>query len=84
MGSSTLFSQFEEAWLVKLFQTMVDYWYGYSCQECTDIATEYAILFGKRHKSQILSFHWLEDFISRWPEMKKDLCSMQVQKWLRV
>ncbi|KAH3833276.1 hypothetical protein DPMN_106581 [Dreissena polymorpha] len=49
---------------------MVDYGYGYTRQECCDIATDFAIELGIRQKHQPLTLKWFRGFIKRWPVLK--------------
>lgn len=70
MGKVPLFEQFEESKLVDHFKTMANYGYGYTRQECVDIASDYAVELGKRLKAKPLSMKWMNGFLSRWPEMK--------------
>lgn len=47
-GKSPVLECFEEAKLVQHFKTMAAYGYGYTRQECVNIASEYAVHLGKR------------------------------------
>ncbi|KAH3800094.1 hypothetical protein DPMN_153719 [Dreissena polymorpha] len=49
---------------------MADFGYGYTRQECVDIASDYAIQIGKRSKDKPLTIKWFRGFIKRWPELK--------------
>jgi len=44
--------------------------YGYTQQECVDVASQYAVQLGKRTPDKHLSMKWIKGFLSRWPEMK--------------
>lgn len=50
MGKLPLLDQFEEAKLVNHFKRMADLGYGYTQQECIDVASEFAVQLGKRTK----------------------------------
>ena len=69
-GKSPLFTNFEEAKLVDHFKTMASFGYGYSRQECVDIASDYAVVLGKRSKDTPLTMKWMRGFLSRWPEIR--------------
>ncbi|KAH3699773.1 hypothetical protein DPMN_074736 [Dreissena polymorpha] len=42
--------------------------YGYTQQECIDVASEFAVQLGKRTKDEPLSMKWMNGFLSKWPE----------------
>jgi len=65
MGKVPLFEQFEEAKLVTHFKTMADFRYGYTRQECLDVASDYAFQLGKLPKGKPLSMKWLKGFLKR-------------------
>ena len=69
-GKITVLDCFEEATLVKHFKTMASYGYGYSRQECVDIASDYAIHLGKRSVDKPFTIKWMHGFLKRWPELK--------------
>ncbi|KAJ8304737.1 hypothetical protein KUTeg_018320 [Tegillarca granosa] len=71
MGMFPLLSQYEEAKLLKHFETMTAYGYGYTLQECTDIATEFAIQLGKHTADKPLTMKWMRGFRARWPDVQK-------------
>ena len=71
MGKSPLFSQYQESKLFDHFKKMADFGYGYTTQECIDIASDYVVQLNIRPASQPLTFKWLTGFRSRWPDMKK-------------
>jgi hypothetical protein len=70
MGKLPLLDQFEEAKLVNHFKRMADLGYGYTQQECIDVASEFAVQLGKRTKDKPLSMKWMKGFLKRWPEMR--------------
>ena len=70
MGKLPLFEQYEEAQIVEHFKTMADLGYGYTQQECINVASQYAIQLGKRTKDKPLSMMWMKGFLARWPEMR--------------
>ena len=70
MGKQPLFDLLEESKIVNHFKRMADLGYGYTQQECVDVATEYAIQLGKRSRDKPLSMRWMEGFLTRWPEMR--------------
>jgi hypothetical protein len=69
-GMTPLFVIDEEVLLVNHFKKMADFGYGYTRQECVDIASDYAIQIGKRSKDKPLTIKWFRGFIKRWPELK--------------
>ena len=69
-GRKPVLSVFEEAKIVEHIRVMADYGYGYTMQEVADIATEYAVLLGKRTHDNPLTLRWIEGFRTRWPEIK--------------
>ncbi|XP_053381188.1 uncharacterized protein LOC128549074 [Mercenaria mercenaria] len=68
MGKVPLFDQYEESKIANHFKEMASYGYGYTRQECVDIASDYAVQLGKRDKDKRLSINWLKGFLHRWPE----------------
>ena len=70
MGKVPLFDQFEEAKIVQHFKNMADLGYGYTQQECIDVASQFAFHLGRRTKDKPLSMMWMKGFLSRWPEMR--------------
>ncbi|XP_045197427.2 uncharacterized protein LOC123552106 [Mercenaria mercenaria] len=71
MGKLPLFSQYEEAKIVDHIKTTARYGYGYTVQECVDLASDYAVQLGKRPKDKPLSTKWLKGLRERWPEIKR-------------
>ena len=69
-GKPPLFSEYEEVKLVEHFKTMASFGYGYSRQECVNIASDYAVVLGKRSKDSPLTMKWMRGFLSRWPEIR--------------
>ncbi|KAJ8312738.1 hypothetical protein KUTeg_010111 [Tegillarca granosa] len=71
MGKVPLFSQYDKAKLLTHFETTAAYGYGYTLQECTDIATEFTIQLGKRTADKPLTMKWMRGLRERWPDMQK-------------
>lgn len=69
-GSPSLFDCDQERKLVDHFKKMASFGYGYTRQECCDIATDFAIELGVRAKTKPLTLKWFRGFIKRWPELK--------------
>ncbi|XP_060556927.1 uncharacterized protein LOC132717474 [Ruditapes philippinarum] len=69
-GREPVLNMFEEAKIVQHIKTMANYGYGYTMQECVDIATEYAVSVGKRTRDNPLTLRWMDGFRKRWPEVK--------------
>lgn len=69
-GKAPVLDCYEEASLVAHFKTMASYGYGYSRQECVDIASDYATQLGKRTKDKPFTMKWMRGFLKRWPELK--------------
>jgi len=61
-GQPPLFNSSEEKDLAYHFKSMAEYGYGYSRQECVDIATDFALIFGKRTKDKPLTIKWSRFF----------------------
>ncbi|XP_052258629.1 uncharacterized protein LOC127863270 [Dreissena polymorpha] len=70
MGKVPLFDEFEEAQIVNHFKAMADLGYGYTQQECIDVASQFAVQLGKRTVDTPLSMMWMKGFLKRWPEMR--------------
>ena len=51
---------------------MADFGYGYSWQECVDLATDFAVQIGKRESDKPLSMKWMKGFLSRWPDSSRN------------
>ncbi|KAH3733420.1 hypothetical protein DPMN_039847 [Dreissena polymorpha] len=49
---------------------MANLGYGYTQQECIDVASEFAVQLGKRTKDKPLSMKWIKGFFKKWPEMR--------------
>ena len=71
MGKLPLFTQYEEAKIVEHIKTMASFGYGYTVQECVDLASDFATQLGKRSKDKPLSTKWMKGLRGRWPEIKK-------------
>ncbi|XP_053388230.1 uncharacterized protein LOC128551405 [Mercenaria mercenaria] len=69
-GTAPLFDQFQEVKLVNHFKKMAAFGYGYTRQECVDIASDFAVQLGKRRKDKPLTMKWMRGFLKRWPELK--------------
>ncbi|XP_053391991.1 uncharacterized protein LOC128554706 [Mercenaria mercenaria] len=69
-GKPPLFSLMEEAKLVNHIKTMANYGYGYTRQECVNLAFDLAVQLGKRRKDESLSLKWIRGFLNRWPELR--------------
>ena len=69
-GRSPVLDEYEEYKIVEHVKAMADFGYGYTMQEVAEIATEYAVLLGKRTYSNPLTLKWIEGFRKRWPEIK--------------
>lgn len=69
-GSPSLFETDKEKKLVDHFKKMADYGYGYTRQECCDIASDFAVDLGIRPKDKPLTLKWFRGFLKRWPELK--------------
>ncbi|XP_062605062.1 uncharacterized protein LOC134266873 [Saccostrea cucullata] len=69
-GKTPVLDNLEEANLVNHFKTMAAFGYGFTRQECINIATDYAIFVGKRTPDKPFSMKWMRGFLKRWPELK--------------
>ena len=65
-----LFTLLEESKLADHIKTMASYGYGYTRQECVNIASDITIQLGKRAKGNPLSLKLFLGFIKRWPELR--------------
>ena len=65
-----LFTLLEESKLADHIKTMASYEYGYTRQECENIASDMAIQLGKRAKGNPLSLKWFLGVIKRWSELR--------------
>ena len=70
MGRAPLFTHAEEEKIVQHFKKMANYGYGYTLQECVNIASDYAVQLGKRAKDNPLTVKWMNGLRKRWPEIK--------------
>lgn len=71
MGPAPLLGQEEEAMLVSHLKEMAALGYGYTRQEVTNIASDYAIQLGKKTKQQKpLTLKWFRGLMKRWPDLK--------------
>ena len=69
-GRSPLFTQEEELEIVNHVKRMANLGYGYTRQEVANMASDYAVILGKRTKTDPLTLRWFDGFISRWPELR--------------
>ena len=69
-GPEPVFTQEEEARLVKHILQIAAVGYGYTRAEVINIGTEYAICIQKRDREHPLSLQWFYSFLGRWPELK--------------
>ena len=69
-GRAPVFTQEEEVQIVDHVKAMANIGYGYARQEVVNLATDYAVLLGKREKSNPLTLRWFDGFIGRWPELR--------------
>ena len=69
-GKSPVLSAEEEALIVRHLKEMASLGYGYTRTEVVDIATDYAVISGKRERNNPFTLRWYEGFMSRWPELK--------------
>jgi len=58
----------EELKLVHHIKTMAGYGYGYTRQECVNLASDFAVQLSKRGNISLMK--WLRGFLKRWPELK--------------
>ena len=64
-GKTPLFTLIEEAKIMNHFKKMSLLGYGYTQQECVDVASQYAVQLGKRTPDKPLSMKWIKGFLSR-------------------
>ena len=69
MGTAPILSMDEEAKIVQHLKSMASFGYGYTRQEVVDVATDYAVQFGKRTHDTPLTLNWFRRFVIRWPEL---------------
>ncbi|KAJ8303666.1 hypothetical protein KUTeg_018776 [Tegillarca granosa] len=69
-GRSPVLSLEEEAKLVNHLVEMAKLGYGYTRQELTNIASNYAVQLNKRSINNPLTLHWFHSFRSRWSGIK--------------
>ncbi|CAC5406516.1 unnamed protein product [Mytilus coruscus] len=67
-GRAPVFSLEEEARIVEHVKSMASYGDGYTRQEVTDLATDFAHTINIKPKNEELTLRWFEGFIKRWPE----------------
>ena len=70
MGKVPIFEQYQEALIVNHFKTMAGMGYGYTQQDCVDVASIYAVELGLRTKDKPLTMSWMRGFIGKWPEIR--------------
>ena len=71
-GRAPIVSLEEEEEIVQLVKTMASYGYGYTRQDVTDKATDYAHTINRKPtcRTDVLTLRWFEGFMNRWPELK--------------
>ncbi|CAC5359072.1 unnamed protein product [Mytilus coruscus] len=69
-GRAPVFSLEEEARIVEHVKSMASYGYGYTRQEDTDLATDFAHTINIKPRNEELTLRWFEGFIKRWPELR--------------
>ena len=69
-GPQTVFTQEQEALLVRHLTTMGEVGFGYSRQETLNLASDFAVHLGTRDSAHPLGFDWFYGFLSRWPDLK--------------
>ncbi|CAG2196037.1 unnamed protein product [Mytilus edulis] len=69
-GRAPVFSLEEEARIVEHVKSMASYGYGYTRQEVTDLATDFAHTIKIKPRSEEFTLRWFEGFIKRWPELR--------------
>lgn len=65
----------EEGKLVDYFHLMSSFGYSYSRTDIINIASDYAILLGKREPSEGLTHQWYYKFLERWPNVETSRAS---------
>ena len=70
MGKLPIFTQYEEAKKVEHIKTMARFGYGYSVQECFDLASDFATQLDERSKDKPLSIKWMKGIRDMRPEKK--------------
>ena len=56
--------------------------YGYSRLDLRHVATDLAVYLNKRSSTELLSDHWVTNFLKRWPSLK--LCKPRKLEWVRA
>ncbi|VDI72323.1 Hypothetical predicted protein [Mytilus galloprovincialis] len=69
-GRAPAFSLEEEARIVEHVKSMASYGYGYTRQEVTDLATDFANTIKIKPRNDEFTLRWFEGFIKRWPERR--------------
>ncbi|XP_052097897.1 uncharacterized protein LOC127732747 [Mytilus californianus] len=69
-GRAPVFSLEEETRIVEHVKSMASYGYGYTRQEVTDLATDFAHTINIKPRNEELTLRWFEGFIKRWPELR--------------
>lgn len=65
----------EEGKLVDYFHLMSSFGYSYSRTDVINLASDYAILLGKREPSDGLTHQWYYKFLERWPNLETSRAS---------
>ena len=69
-GRALIVSLEEEEEIVQHVKTMASYGYGYTRQDVTDKATDYAHTINSKPRNEVLTLRLFEDFMNRCPELK--------------
>ena len=57
----------EENKLVEYLQLLTDFGYSFSRSDVTNLATDFAVVLGKREPTDTFTHQWYYSFLSRWP-----------------
>lgn len=69
-GRTPTFSLEEESRIVEHVKSMASFGYGYTRQEVTDLATDFAHSINKKATNEVLTLRWFDGFMGRWPELR--------------
>ena len=81
-GLAPLFSRSEEGELVEHVKYMATIGYGYSRLDLRHTATDLATSLNKRTSKELLTDHWVHNFLKRWPDLK--LNKLRSLEWVRA
>ena len=77
MGPPPVFTKEERAQILEHFKIMGNLGYGYTRQEITDLATDFAAIIGKKIRTDNLTLRWFDKFRRDFPDIssvkKKDI-----------